>query len=384
MSKPSLLIIDDDRDYLSLLQEALSDKYDVMLADNLTKAEQLTASHGLFDIALVDEHIGNEFGSAWIGKKVEAKDTAASFVLYSGLATEEAILNGLVCGADDFLTKPISLISLSKKLDKLIEYQHKIHDFENDIKSKENVINISMAQASKYGSCMQLTSRINNCFTYEKVRDEVFLFLYDMGLKGCIAFYPMDKEPIFYHSVNGYCSPVEVNVLTLLHEKPRLYRFGSRTIFNHPLISLLILNLEEGAIETDIFIDALASVIECLGARMEFLIYKESLVGVQDQIGQAVSATKNMVEISKRNQQEIMNEIVQSIGQSFHVLDMSDEQEAYLTNLVHNALKKHSQGDVNFFEVTSFLDQALESVDKLKELNTVSEVEVFDEEDELF
>ena len=190
----------------------------------------------------------------------------------------------------------------------------------------------------------------------------------------------MGKDPIFYHSVNGYCSPVEVNVLTLLHEKPRLYRFGSRTIFNHPLISLLILNLEEGAIETDIFID----VIECLGARMEFLIYKESLVGVQEQIGQAVSATKNMVEISKRNQQEIMNEIVQSIGQSFHVLDMSDEQETYLTDLVHNALKKHSQGDVNFFEVTNFLDQALESVDKLKELNIVSEAEVLEDEDELF
>lgn len=384
MSKPSVLIIDDDKDYLSLLQEALSDKYEVLVTDNLITAEQVIHSHGLFDIALVDEHIGNDLGSAWIGNKVNAKDTATSFVLYSGLATEDAILNGLICGADDFLTKPISLISLSNKLDKLIEYQHKIHDFENDIKSKENVINISMAQASKYGSCMQLTSRINNCFTYEKVRDEVFLFLYDMGLKGCIAFYPMDKEPIFYHSVNGYCSPVEVNVLTLLHEKPRLYRFGSRTIFNHPLISLLILNLEEGAIETDIFIDALASVIECLGARMEFLIYKESLVGVQEQIGQAVSATKNMVEISKRNQQEIMNEIVQSIGQSFHVLDMSDEQEAYLTDLVHNALKKHSQGDVNFFEVTNFLDQALESVDKLKELNIVSEAEVLEDEDELF
>ena len=166
----------------SLLQEALSDKYEVLVTDNLITAEQVIHSHGLFDIALVDEHIGNDLGSAWIGNKVNAKDTATSFVLYSGLATEDAILNGLICGADDFLTKPISLISLSNKLDKLIEYQHKIHDFENDIKSKENVINISMAQASKYGSCMQLTSRINNCFTYEKVRDEVFLFLYDMVL----------------------------------------------------------------------------------------------------------------------------------------------------------------------------------------------------------
>ena len=384
MEKPSVLIIDDDIDYLSLLKEALSDKYDVMLAESLTTAETMISEHGLFDIALVDEHIGNDLGSSWITKKVEAKTTATSFVLYSGLATEEAILNGLICGADDFLTKPISLIALSKKLDKLIEYQHKIHGYEDDIKSKENVINISMAQASKYGSCMQLTSRINHCFSYDKIRDEVFSFLHNMGLKGCIGFYPLDQQPIFYSSTNGFCSPVEINVQTLLHEKPRLFRFGSRTIFNHPLISLLILNLEEGAIETDIFIDALASVIECLGARMEFLTYKDSLMKVQEQIGQAVTATKNMVEISKHNQQEIMNEIVQGIGQSFHILDMSLEQEKYLTDLVHTALKKHSQGDVNFLEVTTYLDQALESVDKLKELNTTVEVEDFDEEDELF
>ncbi|MGJ8693261.1 MAG: response regulator [Thalassotalea sp.] len=384
MDKPSVLIIDDNTDYLSLLQEALSDKYEVMLAENLAVAEEAILAHGSFDIALVDEHIGKEIGSVWIAEKVLTKNTATSFVLYSGLATEEAILNGLICGADDFLTKPMSLISLSNKLDKLIEYQNKIHGYEDDIKSKENVINISMAQASKYGSCMQLTSRINHCFTYDKIRDEVFLFLHNMGLKGCIAFYPLEQEPIFYSSTNGYCSPVEINVQTLLHEKPRLFRFGSRTIFNHPLISLLVLNLEEGAIDTDIYIDALASVIECLGARMEFLIYKNSLVNVQEQISQAVIATKNMVQVSKHNQQEIMNEIVQSIGQSFHILDMSLEQEKYLTDLVQTSLNKHSQGEVNFIEVIGYLDQALASVDKLKELNTVVVEEILDDEDELF
>jgi len=72
---------------------------------------------------------------------------------------------------------------------------------------------------------------------------------------------------------------------------------------------------------------------------------------------------------------------------SFHVLDMSDEQEKYLTNLVHTALKKHSQDDINFSEVTQLLDLAIANVDALKELNTESKAEpndVFDDEDELF
>ena len=77
-----------------------------------------------------------------------------------------------------------------------------------------------------------------------------------------------------------------------------------------------------------------------------------------------------------------MNEIVQNIGTSFHVLDMNEEQETYLMNLVHNALKKHSQDDINFMEITCFLDQALLSVEQLKTLNAVvTEIE-YDQEDE--
>lgn len=386
MSKAKVLIIDDDQDYLELLMEALEASFDVQCANSLSNANLIVDDSITFDIALVDENIGNEKGSDWIREKVEQHSVATSFVLYSGLATEEAILKGLECGADDFLAKPISLLTLNTKLEKLISYQNKIHSFESELTSKDRVINVSMAQASKYGSCMQLTSKLNNCFTFEQIRDDVFSYFYSMGLHGCIAFYPLNDSALYFSSKNGFCSPVEKGVMELLKVKPRLYRFGTRTIFNHPLVSILILNLEEGTIDTDIYIDALASVIECIGARMAFITYKSSLVGVQEKIQKAVHTTKKMLEISKHHQQEVMNEIVQKIGMSFHVLDMTMEQEEYLTSLVHDALKKHTQDDVNFLEVSSLLDDALESVDELKALNTLQSepVEDFDDEDELF
>jgi len=386
MSKPQVLIIDDDKDYLELLHEALEDDFDVKCAIDLHEAEEIVSQNHFFDIALVDENIGDDKGSDWIKSKVIEKTVATSFVLYSGLATEDAIIKGLECGANDFLAKPISLIALIKKFHKLIDYQKKINNFESEINSKDRVINVSMAQASKYGSCMQLTSRINHCFTLEKIRDEVFSYLYTMNLEGCIGFYPINGEREFFNSKNGFSSPVEIDVMKLLKDKPRLYRFGSRTIFNHTLVSILILNMEEGSVDTDIYIDALASIIECLGARISFIAYQHSLVTVQEQIELAVGKTKRMIEISKHHQQEVMNEIVQSIGQSFHVLDMTMEQEDYLTNLVHNALKKHTQDDINFIEVVQLLDSALGSVDDLGILNHQhsDELDLIDDEDELF
>ena len=389
MIKHNLLIIDDDIDYLNLLAESLEDGFEVKCANNLSVAQDLLQENIRFDIALVDEHIGHEKGSSWIQSQQGNDNAPTSFILYSGLATEEAILKGLECGADDFLAKPFSLIALHSKLAKLVDYQDKIHNFEDEIKSKNNVINVSMAQASKYGSCMQLTSKLNHCFTYEKIRDEVFSYLRSMNLNGCIAFYPINEKPSFYSAQKGVCSPVEIAVMELLKVKPRLYRFGSRTIFNHTLVSLFILNLEDGTVDTDIYIDALASVIECIGARMAFITYKNSLVCVQEQIKQAVSTTKKMVEISKHHQQEVMSEIVLKMGTSFHILDMSQEQEDHLTDLVHGALKKHSQDDINFLEVTQLLDQALNSVDQLQQLNTENDETEnsaydIDDEDELF
>lgn len=388
MSKPSVLIIDDDRAYLELLYEALALDFSVQCAADLNEVENIISNTNTnsFDIALVDEHIGKEKGSDWIKQQVHGDKIAKSFVLYSGLATEDAILKGLECGADDFLSKPISLLALIKKLKRLIEYQEKMHSFENELISKDRVINISMAQASKYGSCMQLTSKLNQCFSLEKIRDEVFSYLYSMNLQGCIAFYPINDTTSFYSSKNGVCSPVEIDVMKLLKIKPRLYRFGARTIFNHDLVSILILNLEDGTIDTDIYIDALASVIECVGARIAFISYQNSLITVQDKIQQAVIQTKKMLAVSKHHQQEVMNEIVTNIGQSFHILDMSFEQEEYLTDLVHKALKKHTQDDINFLEVGQLLDSALKSVDELKSLNSLKEEEqeVLEEEDELF
>jgi len=388
MLKPKVLIIDDDSTYLALLQEALEVDFSVVCAKNLSEVSDIAASceTQAFDIALVDENIGQEKGSQWIKQQVQGTTLAKSFVLYSGLATEEAILKGLECGADDFLAKPISLLTLIKKLKRLIDYQNKINIFESELSSKDHVINVSMAQASKYGSCMLLISKLNQCFSLEKIRDEIFSYLNSMNLEGCIGFYDINEASSFYNSKKGICSPVEIDVMKLLKIKPRLFRFGPRTIFNHELVSILILNLEDGTIDTDIYIDALASVIECAGARIAFIGYQKFLVGVQDKIQQAVTQTQKMIAISKHQQQEVMNEIVTNIGQSFHILDMSFEQEEYLTDLVHNALKKHSQDDLNFLEVSRLLDSTLKSVDELKSLNSnqVEDVEERDQEDELF
>ncbi|QOL24780.1 response regulator [Thalassotalea sp. LPB0316] len=387
MNKPNVLIIDDDQEYLNLLKVGLESQFEITLALNFEQVAELECDQQVFDIALVDEHVGQDHGSSWIAQQKQTHAIANSYVLYSGLANEEAILEGLACGADDFLAKPLSIKALCSKLSRLVAYQNKISAFEQQLQSKDKVINISMSQASKYGACMLLTSKLNHCNSINEIKDKVFSFLDNLDLHGCVAFYPVQSDPQYFHSLKGTCSPVEIEVLEILKTKPRLFRFGCRTIFNHHLVSLLILNLHDDDPDTDIYIDALASLIECIGARVAFLAYKDSLAQVQSQISSAVNTTKKMVEVSKYHQQEIMGEIVEKIGLSFHVLDLDEKQEEYLMKLVHDVLKKHSQDDMNFIEVTQLLDQVLTNVERIKQLDKYQEIQTPDDEfddDELF
>jgi len=143
MIKHNLLIIDDDIAYLNLLAESLKETFDISCARNLSVAEDLLRENIQFDIALVDEHIGHEKGFIWIKEQQSNNNSSISFIFYSGMAPEEALLKGLECGVDDFIAKLFSLLTLNSKLNKLIVYQDKINNFKGEIKSK---IMLSMFQ----------------------------------------------------------------------------------------------------------------------------------------------------------------------------------------------------------------------------------------------
>ena len=93
--KKSVLIIDDDSQYLELLTECLETMFNVQVANSLTLANEKIEQTGKFDIALVDEYIGDEIGSDWIKQCVDQQVGAKSFVLYSGFGNRRSYFKGI-------------------------------------------------------------------------------------------------------------------------------------------------------------------------------------------------------------------------------------------------------------------------------------------------
>jgi two-component system, NtrC family, response regulator AtoC len=103
MSKPTLLIVDDEKPTREGLRAALEDRYDVYIAeDAATAMGLLEAEH--FDVLLTDFRLPNEDGMKLIARaKSLAKPPVC--ILMTAYGSEELAVQAMKTGADDYIAK---------------------------------------------------------------------------------------------------------------------------------------------------------------------------------------------------------------------------------------------------------------------------------------
>src|ERR1044071_1631393 len=103
MSKPMLLIVDDEKPTRDGLRAAMEDRYDVYVAeDAATAMELLEREH--FDVLLTDFRLPNEDGMKLIARaKSLAKPPVC--ILMTAYGSEELAVQAMKSGADDYIAK---------------------------------------------------------------------------------------------------------------------------------------------------------------------------------------------------------------------------------------------------------------------------------------
>src|SRR5512139_2399586 len=103
MSKPTLLIVDDEKPTREGLRAALEDRYDVYLAEDVATAMDLLAQER-FEVLLTDFRLPNEDGMKLIAR---AKSLAQPpvCILMTAYGSEELAVQAMKNGADDYLPK---------------------------------------------------------------------------------------------------------------------------------------------------------------------------------------------------------------------------------------------------------------------------------------
>ncbi|MFN3531207.1 MAG: sigma-54-dependent transcriptional regulator [Candidatus Brocadia sp.] len=125
MTKPRLLLIDDDKNALDGLVKILAhDGYSV--SGVLSGYEALNLlSRKNFDIIITDMKLPGMGGLSLI-HEIRKKTESVSIVVITAYSSVKTAVEAIKCGADDYLTKPINVEELNVVLEKLWERQQLI------------------------------------------------------------------------------------------------------------------------------------------------------------------------------------------------------------------------------------------------------------------
>jgi len=156
--KKSLLVVDDDREILQLLQSFLSKHgYEAYTAERTEYADKIMAAHKL-DLLILDVMMPGEDGLAYC-RRVRAQ-SSIPIIMLTALGEETDRIVGLEIGADDYLPKPFNPRELLARVKavlrrsgnngvgEVVGISHRIVAFENwqlntakrELKSEANVM----------------------------------------------------------------------------------------------------------------------------------------------------------------------------------------------------------------------------------------------------
>ncbi len=120
MTKRSILVVDDEPDIRSLLQEILEDEgYEVSVAETAAGARE-AIQETTPDLVLLDIWMPDEDGVSLLKSWKQAGELHFAVIMISGHGTVETAVEATRHGAVDFIEKPVSLAKLLLTVDKAL------------------------------------------------------------------------------------------------------------------------------------------------------------------------------------------------------------------------------------------------------------------------
>lgn len=165
----SVLVVDDEPDMRSIISSSLADEFRILQAANGQKALEIVQSRKP-NLILLDWMLPGMDGLEVCRKIREADpDREYRIILLTARVDEEAKIQALEQGADDFLTKPFSAIELKTRIANLIRggvLQKNLRDALNTLKDTEAQLMQSEKMNAMGSLAAGLLHEINNPLNY--------------------------------------------------------------------------------------------------------------------------------------------------------------------------------------------------------------------------
>ena len=127
--KPSILIVDDEKDMLNLLKRSLEPDLDctVTLAESGEKALKHFSGNTTFDLILADIRMPGMSGIELL-ELIKRKNSEQTVIMMTAFGGVETAVEAMKHGAYDFIIKPFDYDALVVRLEKALERSHLINE----------------------------------------------------------------------------------------------------------------------------------------------------------------------------------------------------------------------------------------------------------------
>ncbi len=349
MNRKSVFVVDDEPDFLELIQAILEDDFDVSVMT--TEQEALDkCAEALPDIILLDVGMPDMDGYQVCRevKNSDADDTI-SVIFISGRDSLKERLAGYNVGADDYIAKPVDLEELLVKVHTIRKFQ-----LSKDNLKQQEILSRSMAfqamsEAAQYGSVLQFFKKAASCSSYNEIAQAVVEVCTEFCLSCAVQI--RGEEALTLRSSGGPCSPIEHQLFELLSSRGRIFTFKRRGMFNDGDISILVTNIPiEDKNRSGRLVDLLAAIVEAAQSAIVSLARLNTLKNLLASTQTTLATISKNYSAQKSETVSIIDKMIIDMEVAIGAMGMTDEQEQYFVNLAESTLadllKQHSEDHV--------------------------------------
>ncbi len=153
-----ILVVDDEQDICEILKYNLqAEGYEVHTASSAEEA--LTTHLASFDLLLLDVMMG-EMSGFELAKQLKSKTSTAHIpiIFITALGQEDSIVSGLNLGADDYMTKPLSMREVKARVKAVMRRINPSDQQESDILEYADItLHTHAKTATLHGNPLTLT-----------------------------------------------------------------------------------------------------------------------------------------------------------------------------------------------------------------------------------
>lgn len=355
--KPRVLIVDDSRGDIRIVNEILKDNYTIVAATSGEQAIELASQEPKPEVILMDVEMPGLNGYETCIKLKDNRSTQDIDVIFvSAHDTVDEIVAGYDAGGTDYLTKPIEPLELKRKLSVTVnnrQYRYAISTEKLDV---EKVAMTALTSAGEQGVVFDFLRQSFKTDSLAGLAELIVSTVDQYELNNAVQIRSMSG--IIDHATNNSLVPLEQELLMRLKDHSRVIEKGHRAIFNFGDISLLIKNLPSDGEKWGRLRDHLALMLEEANAKYQQLIAAERVNSVVKGANKALEAIDEMQRTHKEESQRIADKMLIKIERSFGSLGLTDEQEELLLQMIQEGVNE----SLNHIEKGFEIDNAVKKI----------------------